>query len=250
VLARRLLRYLDEVRPVGRSSLLGTLGTARRYRWAEVPLQDVLEIRTAYGCKVNDVVLTAVTMAFQELLMRRGENLSADKLRTLIPVSVRRPDQRGHLDNRVSAILLDLPLDVTDPDAVLAVVAERMAELKASHEAEAGELLTSLGNSLPPPGLAAGLKLAFRLPQRVLTTVVTNVPGPREELHLAGRRMLAAYPYVPIADRLRTGIAVTSYGDNLLFGITADWESTPDVDVLRDALVAAFADLIKRSRER
>jgi diacylglycerol O-acyltransferase len=120
-----------------------------------------------------------------------------------------------------------------------------MTKLKASHEAEAGELVTSLGNLVPPPGLAAGLRLAFRVPQRFLTTVTTNVPGPREELHLAGRRMLAAYPYVPIADRLRTGIAVTSYGGKLLFGITADWQSTPDVDVLRDGLVDAFTQLTR-----
>jgi diacylglycerol O-acyltransferase / wax synthase len=245
-----LLRYLGAARPVSRSSLLGPLGTARRYRWAEVPLQDVLDVRAAFGCTVNDVVLTAVTLAYQELLLGRGENLSAHAIRTLVPVSVRRPDQRGAFDNRVSAILLELPFDETDPLVVLEIVAERMKMLKSSHEAEAGELVTSLGNSIPPAGLALGLKLAFRVPQRFLTTVTTNVPGPREELHLGGRRMLAAYPYVPIADRVRTGIAVTSYAGNLLFGITADWDSTPDVDRLRDALVEALTDLTRCAHEK
>jgi diacylglycerol O-acyltransferase len=242
-----LFRFVSAARPVSRSSLLGPLGSARRYRWAEVPLQDVLETRAAYGCTVNDVVLAAVTLAFRDLLHIRGENPSEHAVRTLVPVSVRRPDQHGHLDNRVSAILLDLPVDEVDPVAVLKVVAQRMTQLKASHEAEAGELITTLGNAIPPPGLAVGLKLAFRVPHRVLTTVTTNVPGPREELHLAGRRMLAAYPYVPIADRLRTGIAVTSYAGSLLFGITADWRSTPDVDVLRDALLDGFRALRRHS---
>ena len=90
------------------------------------------------------------------------------------------------------------------------------------------------------------LRLAFRVPQRVLTTVTTNVPGPREELHLGGRRMLAAYPYVPIADRLRTGIAVTSYAGRLLFGITADRQSTPDVDLFRDGLLTGFAAMTRQ----
>jgi diacylglycerol O-acyltransferase len=245
-----LLRYLGAARPVSRSSLIGPLGTARRYRWAEVPLRDVLDVRAAYDCTVNDVVLAAVTLAFQELLLGRGENLSAHAIRTLVPVSVRRPDQRGAFDNRVSAILLDLPFDETDPLVVLEVVSERMKRLKSSHEAEAGELVTSLGNRIPPAGLAAGLKLAFRVPQRVLTTVTTNVPGPREDLHLCGRRMLKAYPYVPIADRVRTGIAVTSYDGTLQFGITADWESTPDIDVLRDALVESLTDLTRRAHEQ
>jgi diacylglycerol O-acyltransferase len=191
-----------------------------------------------------------VTLAFRDLLQIRGENPSEHAVRTLVPVSVRRPDQHGHLDNQVSAILLDLPVDETDPEAVLEVVARRMAQLKASHEAETGQLITTLGNVIPPAGLAAGLKLAFRVPQRVLTTVTTNVPGPREELHLAGRRMLAAYPYVPIADRLRTGIAVTSYAGKLLFGITADWRSTPDIDVLRDGLVTAFEELSRQPTPR
>jgi len=245
-----LLRFLTAAHPVSRTSLVGPLGSARRYRWAEVPLQNVLEIRAARGCTVNDVVLAAVTLAFRDLLQIRGENPSEHAVRTLVPVSVRRPDQHGHLDNQVSAILLDLPVDETDPEAVLEVVARRMTQLKASHEAETGQLITTLGNALPPAGLAAGLKLAFRVPQRVLTTVTTNVPGPREELHLAGRRMLAAYPYVPIADRLRTGIAVTSYAGKLLFGITADWRSTPDIDVLRDGLVTAFEELSRQSTPR
>jgi len=248
--AEGLVHFMTALRPVSRTTLVGPLGTSRRYRWAEVPLSNVLEIRSVFGCTVNDVVLAAVTLAYQKLLIVRGEQPSARAVRTLVPVSVRRADERGRLDNRVSAILVDLPVDEADPVAALEVVAKRMRALKASHEAEAGEAVTSLGNALPPPGLAAGLRLAFRVPQRFLTTVTTNVPGPREELRLGGRRMLAAYPYVPIADRLRTGIAVTSYGGNLLFGITADWHTAPDVDVLRDALVSAFTELGHRGRER
>jgi len=247
--ASGLLRFLGAIRPVSRSSLLGPLGTDRCYRWAEVPLSDVLELRTSYACTVNDLVLTVVTMAFRRLLVSRGESTAGHAVRTLVPVSVRRPDQRGRFDNRVSAILLDLPVDESDPVVVLDVVAQRMNGLKASHEAEAGELVASLGNSIPPPGLAVGLKLAFRVPQRFLTTVTTNVPGPREELRLAGRRMLATYPYVPIADRLRTGVAVTSYAGKLFFGITADRHSTPDIDVLRDGLLDTFTDLSSRVHE-
>lgn len=238
-----LLHFATALRPVSRSSLIGPLGSERSYRWTEVPLEQVLALRAAYGCTVNDVVLAAVTKGFEALLVHRGEAPTARAVRTLVPVSVRRPEQRGEVDNRVSAILLDLPVDQDDPAAVLAVIHDRMQRLKASHEDEAGEVVTSLGNLVPPPVLAAGLRLAFRFPQQFVTTVVTNVPGPREELRLVGRRMLAAYPYVPIADRLRIGIAVTSYDGKLLFGITADRDSTGDIDVLRDALVAAFGAL-------
>ncbi|HWJ80900.1 MAG TPA: wax ester/triacylglycerol synthase family O-acyltransferase [Nocardioides sp.] len=242
-----LLRFLTAARPVSRTSLLGPLGAARRYRWAVVPLADVLAIRSSYGCTVNDVVLAAVTIGFRDLLVARDEEPAPHAVRTLVPVSVRRPEQHGALDNRVSAILLDLPVDEPDPVLVLAIVAQRMRDLKRSHEAEAGELVTALGNDVPPPALAAALRLVFRVPQQFITTVTTNVPGPREELSLCGRPMVAAYPYVPIADRVRTGIAVTSYGGNLYFGITADWQSTPDIDVLRESLLAAFAELARHN---
>ncbi len=167
-----------------------------------------------------------------------------------MPVSVRRGDERGHLDNRVSAILVDLPVDLSDPVDVLNTVAERMRALKTLARSGGRELVTAVGNAVPPPGLAASLRLAFRVPQRFLTTVTTNVPGPREELHLGGRKMLAAYPYVPIADRLRTGVAVTSYGDQLLFGITADRHTAPDIDVLRDGLLSGFTALADRAEQR
>jgi diacylglycerol O-acyltransferase len=242
-----LLHFLTAARPVSRSSLVGPLGTERSYRWAEIPLQQALELRSAYGCTVNDVVLAAVTVGFHDLLVERGESASPFAVRTLVPVSVRRPDQRGDLDNRVSAILLDLPVDESDAVTVLGAVVGRMRRMKATHEAEAGELVTTIGNVVPPPVLAAGLRLTFRVPQRFLTTVVTNVPGPREELRLGGCRMVAAYPYVPIADRVRIGIAVTSYAGSLLFGITADRDSTPDVDLLRDGLLRAFAELARRA---
>ena len=239
-----VLRYLAALRPVGRSSILGPIGASRGYRWAEVPLADALAIRAAYGCTVNDVVVAAETRALRELLVVRGEEPTAHLVRTLVPVSVRRPDQHGAMDNRVSAILLDLPVDEPDPVRCLEAVAERMRRLKHTHEAEAGELMTALGDGLPPPALMAGLRLVFRVPQQFLTTVTTDVPGPREQLHLAGRPMVATYPYVPIADRLRTGFAVTSYGESLYFGITADEGSTPDIDVLRDGLLNAFAELV------
>lgn len=245
--ARGLTRFATAARPVARSSLIGDLGAARRYRWAEFPLADVLAVRSAFGCTINDVVLAAETRAFRALLVSRGEDPAPRAVRTLVPVSVRKPDQHGDLDNRVSAIVVDLPVDQPDVAGTLAEVARRMAELKRSHEAEAGELVTALADDVPPAVLAAGLRLAFRVPQRFITTVTTNVPGPRTELQLCGRPMVAAYPYVPIADQLRTGMAVTSYAGNLCFGITADWESTPDVDVLRDALVDALGDLARHA---
>jgi len=243
--ARGALGYAGNLRPTADSSLAGPIGRDRGYAWTEVDLATVLQVHDRLGGTVNDLVIAAVTHAFRELLLARGEDPIDHKVRALVPVSVRRPDQLGHLDNRVSALLADLAVQLEDPHDRLTEVAIRMNDLKASHEAQVGERISGIADALPPMALAMFLHLGFRLPHRNLTTVVTNVPGPVGRLHCLGRPMLATYPYVPIADRLRSGIAVTSYDGRLLFGVTTDRNSMPDQQVLVDGINAGFAELAK-----
>ena len=242
--ARGLAGFAAALWPVSSSSLLGPIGARREFCWTEVPLPDVLEVRERLGGTVNDVVLAAVSQGFRELLLKRGESPAQHSVRTLVPVSVRREDEHGDVDNRVSAILAELPVADAEPTHRLHDVTARMRRLKGSQEAQAGEAVTELADLVPDAAVAALLHVAFRLPQRVLTTVVTNVPGPRATLYLAGRRMVAQYPYVPIADRVRVGVAVTSYEGRLLFGFTGDAESTPDLDVLSAGVESGFQDPI------
>ncbi|MGA8249034.1 MAG: wax ester/triacylglycerol synthase family O-acyltransferase, partial [Nocardioides sp.] len=228
--------FATALRPVTASSLRGSIGSDRRHLWTDVALADVLAIRERLGGTVNDVVLAAVSHGFRDLLLARGETPGRHTVRTLVPVSVRRADGQGHTDNRVSAILADLPVEVVDPVTRLREVTDRMRHLKRSGEADTGEAVTELADVLPPSVLAAGLHLAFRVPQRMLTTVVTNVPGPGGTLYCCGRRMLATYPYVPIADRLRIGVAVTSYDGRLFFGVTGDAATATDLEALVDGI--------------
>ena len=72
----------------------------------------------------------------------------------------------------------------------------------------------------------------MRLPQRGVVTVATNVPGPRQRLRIMGREVVRFLPIPPIALQLRTGIAILSYADDLVFGTTANYDATSDVDEL------------------
>lgn len=244
-LGRGLAGFATAALPVGGSSLSGPLQGDRLFRWTEVPLEDVAAVRSALGGTVNDVVLAAVARAFRELLLSRGEHLGHHAVRTLVPVSVRREDQHGSPDNRVSAILAELPVEDAAPVDRLHDVSARMRRLKHSHEADAGEAVTELADLVPPAALASALHVAFRMPHRFLNAVTTNVPGPRSTLWFAGRRMLATYPYVPLGDRVRVGVAVTSYEGRLLFGVTADAASSRDVDVFVAGLEEGFRELQK-----
>ena len=249
-LGRGLAGFAAAALPVSGSSLNGPLQGDRLFRWTEVPLEDVAGVRSVLGGTVNDVVLAAVARAFRELLLARDEPLGPHAVRTLVPVSVRRGDQHGSPDNRVSAILAELPVEDADPVDRLGDVSARMRRLKSSHEAEAGEVVTELADLVPPAALASALHVAFRVPHRFLNAVTTNVPGPRSTLYFAGRRMLATYPYVPLGDRVRVGVAVTSYEGRLLFGVTADAASSRDVDVFLGGLEEGFRELQKAALDR
>jgi diacylglycerol O-acyltransferase len=242
--AHGALSFARLARPASRSSLIGPLTPHRSWGFASATLDDVRIIRKGLGGTVNDVVLTAITRGFRELLISRGEEPGEHVVRTLVPVSVRHEDARGVLDNRVSAMIAELPVEVAEPAARLAVVRLELGELKRSGEAEFGELITSAATLVPPPLLALGLTGAFRVPHRHLVTVTTNVPGPQVPLYACGRRLREYYPYVPIADRVRIGVAITSYDGVLGFGVTADEGSTPDVRVLLDGITAEIEDLV------
>jgi hypothetical protein len=97
--------------------------------------------------------------------------------------------------------------------------------------------------------LSVSARLATRFEQRLVQTVTTNVPGPQFPLYAAGRRMLYAYPYVPIAGTVRIGIAIFSYLGGLNFGVTGDYDSVPDIDVLTRGIEKGMAELHRLARE-
>ena len=244
-IAAGLRSFGSVLRPTPPTSLDGSIGPHRRWAFARASLEDVRAIRHAIGGTVNDVVLAAVTSGFRDLVVARGEVPEEVALRTLIPVSVRAETARGVYDNRVSAIFFDLPVHIDDPLERLHTVHEEMGRLKESHEPEAGEAITSLAGALPPTLTAGALRLAVRLsarsPQRNMNTVVTNVPGPTIPLYAAGREMLEYLPFVPLGPGVRIGVAILSYNGTLGFGVTGDFDTAPDIDVVTHGIESATA---------
>src|SRR3954469_20223496 len=231
--------------PTAATSLNGPIGPHRRYSWARGSISEVKGVRATLGGTLNDVVLAAISQGFRELLQGRGEDLDGRTVRSLVPVSVRRAGEKGTYNNRVSAMFAELPVGIADPVERLHAVTAQLARLKESKQAVAGDVLTGLAGFAPPVLLAVGTRVAFRAPQRNINTVTTNVPGPRVQLYAAGRKMLEAFPYVPLAGRVRIGIAIFSYLDTLNFGVTGDYNSSPDLDVLAHGIEAGMADLVK-----
>ncbi len=208
-------------------------------------MADVKTVRTALGGTVNDVVLTVIANGFRELLLSRGEPVERLEIRTLVPVSVRSPNQEGSYDNQVSAMFAKLPIGIADPVERLASMRSQMDHLKSSKQAVAGEVLTSMSGFAPSMLLALGVRVASRIPQRNVNTVTTNVPGPRQPLYAAGRRMLEAFPYVPLAGTVRVGVAIFSYDGALNYGATGDYDTMPDLSVLCRGIEEGLEELLE-----
>jgi WS/DGAT/MGAT family acyltransferase len=236
--------------PAPGSSLSGHIGRQRRYTLARASLDDVKEIKRKLGGTVNDVVLGAISGGFRALLLARGEEPQPHKVPSLVPVSVRAAGEESIYDNRVSALVASLPVHIAGPVERLAAVRAELSALKASKEAILGEELITLGRYSPFPLTSRTVRLVFSLPQREIVTVTTNVPGPQQPLYGLGRRLLEIIPYVPIATTLRTGIAIFTYCGSVTFGITGDFATSPDLDVLARGIERDVSELLRAARRR
>ncbi|HKA88877.1 MAG TPA: wax ester/triacylglycerol synthase family O-acyltransferase [Haliangiales bacterium] len=224
------------------SSLNLPIGPHRRFEMVKLPLAAVKRIRAALGGTVNDVILAVVAGGLRELLIARGET-PPESLRVMIPVSVRTPEERGTLGNRVTAIFCAIPVGEADSARRLRAVSRETKGLKESRQAIGALALTRLGEFTPPTLAAQAARLSAVT--RFFNLVVTNVPGPQHPLYLLGRRMLASYPCVPLVRLSSVGIALLSYDGAIGVGLLGDAERARDLPVLARALPAALAELAR-----
>lgn len=247
----RMMRAIAAAAPTLRpstSSLTGPIGPHRVWSWASARLSDVKDVRSGLGGTVNDVVLAIVTNGFRDLLVERGEEIPRRRtVRTMVPVSVRAPGERGVYNNRVSAVFARLPVGIDDPAERLALIRDQMDDIKASGQAVAGDVLAQLSGFAPPVLLALGSRAATRSARLNIDTATTNVPGPQRPVHALGRRLLESYPYVPIAGTIRIVVAIFSYDGGLYFGVTGDRDHAPDIDVLTAGIESGLAELHERA---
>lgn len=218
------------------SPLNGPITTRRRYVAARVDLDDVRRICRAFDVTVDDVALAALTDSYRAMLLRRGDRLGPDSLRTLVP-------------DTAQVLLPRLPVGEDNPVLRLRLVQARLAAEKAATRHRPPDPLAAAARMLPFPVTAWAMNLLARLPQRSVATMAVHLPGPGEPLQLMGRRVIEVLPIPPIGMQLRTGVAILSYADRLFFGVLADF-TVADADELARGIEAAVAVLLARSRRR
>ena len=226
------------------SVLDGPIGPRRRWGWARADLAEVKKVKNSLGGTVNDVVLAAIAGGFRTLLTARGEPVDGRTVRTMVPVSMRTAEEHGTMGNQVSAVFADLPVGVSNPAERLASVTRQLSSLKSSGMAIGVDTMLAAADLMPGTLFSLGARLAARLPQRAISTVTTNVPGPQVPMYLLGRRMTELFPYIPLGADIRITIGVASYAGRLTCGVTGDYDAVPDLQVLCDGIEKATQELV------
>ena len=227
-------------------------GAQRRYGMVRTTLADHRAVRTACGGTVNDVVLAVVTGGLRRWMMTRGEPLDgrgdgpgARAGERADPPRRRRRRRVGGtaaVGNSISAYFVDLPVGEDDPLRRLAAVSAAMTEHKASGRAVGATTLIRLAGLAPPTLHSLGVRLASQFSSHAYNVLVTNVPGPPRPLYAMGARMLDMYPVVPLAGGQAVSIGITSYDGGMHYGLNADRDALPDVDVLAESMPEALAE--------
>jgi diacylglycerol O-acyltransferase / wax synthase len=235
----RAFRAVDQLlRSAPTSVLNGQLSALRRLAWAQRPLEDLKTIKRAYGTTVNDVVLAAVAGGIRSYLLRRGEEPIA--LKVMVPVNVR--SEEDVLGNRISFVFADLPCDEADPIGRLYQVHASMSRCKRDGEPEGSDLVLKAA-SRSPVGVQQALSRLIASP-RAFNLVVSNIPGPNVPMYMLGCQLQSVYPMVPLSDNHAVSVGMVTIHDQACFGVYADREALPDVNMLAHDIDHALAELL------
>jgi WS/DGAT/MGAT family acyltransferase len=228
--------------PVEQAVFNKKLSGRRVMATARFSLPEFRAIKANVGGTINDVALAIVGAAVGRYMREHGERTNRRRLRVLAPVNVRTRDQSGRMGNRITFLLVEVPLDEMSPQDRLAAISRRMSWLKAEHAGEGLEVLGEELLSLPTPVLKA-LTL-FGFPRNtVANMVVTNVPGPVMPLYTVGHRLMSHYAMAPISWEMGLGCAITSYDTEIAFSLVADPDAVPDIDRVRELVVEAHDEI-------
>lgn len=228
--------------PVVRAPFNQPLRKDRKLACSEFSFAEIRAIRQSVGGTVNDVCLAVLGGAVGRYLEMHKQTTEGRSLRVLTPVNVRREDEKGALGNRVSMLLVEVPVGVRDPIERLKLINARTTALKERQVADGVNVLSEMSADVPP-WLQSFMASLPTPPNTFANMVCTNVPGPMIPLFTVGHRLIAHYPLVPLGWEMGVGCGVTSYNQKLYFGLMADAHSAPDIERMKEFLDQAYVEL-------
>jgi diacylglycerol O-acyltransferase len=215
----------------------------RRVVLVRTALKDYRRVRRVHGGTVNDVILATLSGATRSWLMTRGEPVRR-KIRALVPMSVIDEElEPTSLGSQVVGHRLSLPVGESSPVVRLHQVSYALRAHSETGRAVAADRIAGVAGFAPTTFHALGSRVAAEESQGV-NLVITNVPGPQFPRYLAGAEMVETYPVPPLQPGFGVAVGVTSYDGGVYYGITADRDALPDIDVFGQCVRDALDELV------
>jgi len=239
--------------PIKRLPFNKAFGGKRKIAWREFSFAEARAIRNVCGGTFNDVVLAVLTGAVRRYAAHHGITPKHRDFRILVPVNLRREEERGDLGNRVTFLPVQVPLVIEDPVERLHAIHDITQNLKKEKVPEAVALMFSALQGTAAPVQSAVLSGATTATGQTflsmlsqvppLHMICTNVPGPQIPLYAVGKRLKNYYALVPVALEMGVTCAVTTYDQRMAVTFTADTDAAPDLDLLLAFFDEAFTAL-------
>jgi len=231
-----------------------SISAHRRFAYSSASLDDLKAIKNATGTTINDVVMAICAGALRRYLIDHDAEVH-QPLIAAVPVSIRTGDEDEKWTNRVSMIVGELPVHLDHPLERIAASHSAMSVAKEEFDAVPADALQDFAQFSPPAVFTTASRLAseFRIGdqgRQSINLVISNVPGPREALYMAGAKMAHYYPVSTVAEGQGLNITVQSYQNIIDFGLVGCRDLVPDIWDLMDLiqeeielLMAATADI-------
>ena len=230
-----------------RTPLNVSITNQRVFATVAVPLKEAKRVADAFSGTLNDAVMAICSGALRSYL-ELHEALPKKPLVAAVPVSLR-PEGDTTANNQVSMMLVGLATNKADAAGRMREIVKASNAMKATLSNVKSVLPTDFP-SLGAPWLMSGLaglygrsKLADKIPP-IANVVISNVPGPRVPLYMAGGRMTSYTPVSIVTHGLALNITLHSYNGMLYFGLIACRRACPDVRELAKMMSLAHADLL------
>ncbi|MEM6913509.1 MAG: wax ester/triacylglycerol synthase family O-acyltransferase, partial [Pseudomonadota bacterium] len=237
---------------VPRTRFNGQVTPHRVFEAVTFDLKKIKQIRQLVpGSTVNDAVLAIVGGGMRRYLKAKDE-LPADSLIAMAPVSVRSRDEKNSLGNQVSALSIPVGTHISDPVTRMRFTHEEAGKQKAMSNAVGARELSEAAKLSPMmvSGISTRLYSRLGLANRIrpmFNMVVTNVPGPQVPLYMAGAQMVNSFGIGPVMDSMGLFQAVTSYCGQVSIAITACREMMPDPSFYAACLQESFEELLEEA---
>lgn len=226
--------------PGSRSPFDRPISARRALAFVDVPLEEARAVGASrpVHATVNDVLLTVIAGALRRRLLHHGHT---PRLNAQVPVSLHeRGEDAAASGNRDSFIDLDLHLHEPDDLRRLDLMSAQTRARKSAHDARS---LDELFHALTAAGPVGALVRGFADDPREFALAISNVPGPRVAVAVAGRRVAHVYTSSEPGPRHALRVAAISNDRWLGVGFCVDPAAVPDVELIADAAHDAWEAL-------